>query len=457
MTPEEARSLLGVTPGATAEEIKHAVRKLSVRYHPDRHVGATPDLLELAQREFARVRQAEEVLLASDGQPESCAGDDHDAAYSQGCELIASEDSADQSRAFQLLLHAALAGHADAQAWVGHCLERGIGTPMNSAEGLKWNLAAAMQENPAAQLAAGMQYWEGRGAPKDADTAIEWIERAAFNGHRAAQMSMANYHRTIMEQLAAKRPFGEADLSQHHHHQNQAAHWQRLAAEQGVAEAQFELAVRLKVDATTDAQLIEAWKWLVAAAQSGFPRAQWLAGQAFSEFGGSTWRRATTDYMVAREQFEQAVAQDFLPAAFSLAQLLEAGKGGPEDASRAAKLYERVALEGDEYEASLAKARLALLCYAGRGVPKDLRKAKELSKEAALELYKEIGLNDDTRKFGFSKDMDGGEARFLFGLLCARGLGVSKDKSKARSYLRSALEQGHPQAKAELDALRRWW
>ncbi len=63
MTPEEARSLLGVTPGATAEEIKHAVRKLSVRYHPDRHVGANAELVQLAQREFSRVQEAGRTLI----------------------------------------------------------------------------------------------------------------------------------------------------------------------------------------------------------------------------------------------------------------------------------------------------------------------------------------------------------------------------------------------------------
>ena len=58
----QAREILGVGPSATAAEISKRFRELSVKYHPDRHVGATPVLKELAAKEFAKFVQAVEIL-----------------------------------------------------------------------------------------------------------------------------------------------------------------------------------------------------------------------------------------------------------------------------------------------------------------------------------------------------------------------------------------------------------
>ena len=55
--------ILGVTPGASQEEIKAAFRQRALETHPDR---ADEDEKEAAQEEFLRVREAFEVL--SDGE-----------------------------------------------------------------------------------------------------------------------------------------------------------------------------------------------------------------------------------------------------------------------------------------------------------------------------------------------------------------------------------------------------
>src|ERR671932_1222604 len=50
--------LLGVTPGASAEEIQAAYRRLAKAYHPDLNAGSA-----LAEARMARVNVAKSVLL----------------------------------------------------------------------------------------------------------------------------------------------------------------------------------------------------------------------------------------------------------------------------------------------------------------------------------------------------------------------------------------------------------
>ena len=48
--------VLGVSPGATDEEIKKAYRKLSRQYHPDANVNSPHP--EIAEEKFKEVQQA---------------------------------------------------------------------------------------------------------------------------------------------------------------------------------------------------------------------------------------------------------------------------------------------------------------------------------------------------------------------------------------------------------------
>ena len=58
--------ILGVSKDATQEEIKKAYRKLSLKYHPDKHVGDTPEEQKKNEELFKDVAQAYSVL----GDPE---------------------------------------------------------------------------------------------------------------------------------------------------------------------------------------------------------------------------------------------------------------------------------------------------------------------------------------------------------------------------------------------------
>lgn len=59
--------VLGVSRGATPEEIKSAYRKQAQRYHPDRVSHLGEELQQLAQQKFLEIQKAYEILSNGTG------------------------------------------------------------------------------------------------------------------------------------------------------------------------------------------------------------------------------------------------------------------------------------------------------------------------------------------------------------------------------------------------------
>lgn len=58
--------ILGVQKNATEDEIKKAYRKLSLKYHPDRHVNDTPEQKKEAEEKFKEIAEAYDTLSDKD-------------------------------------------------------------------------------------------------------------------------------------------------------------------------------------------------------------------------------------------------------------------------------------------------------------------------------------------------------------------------------------------------------
>ena len=57
--------ILGITKNATNVEVKKAYRKMAVKYHPDKLIGVSEDIKNLAEEKFLAVKEAYEQIMKS--------------------------------------------------------------------------------------------------------------------------------------------------------------------------------------------------------------------------------------------------------------------------------------------------------------------------------------------------------------------------------------------------------
>ena len=62
---EKWYKILGITKNATNVEVKKAYRKMAVKYHPDKLIGVSEDIKNLAEEKFLAVKEAYEQIMKS--------------------------------------------------------------------------------------------------------------------------------------------------------------------------------------------------------------------------------------------------------------------------------------------------------------------------------------------------------------------------------------------------------
>jgi localization factor PodJL len=147
---------------------------------------------------------------------------------------------------------AAVQGDASAQFEVASRLAEGKGTDQDLIEASQWYQRAAAQGFPMAQFRLGTLYERGIGVKPDSQRAQVWYERAAGQGNVKAMHNLAV--------LIASRP--NADYKT-------AAGWFTAAADHGLSDSQFNLAILYENGMGVEKNAIEAYKWFVLAAKSG--------------------------------------------------------------------------------------------------------------------------------------------------------------------------------------------
>lgn len=129
-------------------------------------------------------------------------------------------------------------GLADAQANVGWLYQSGRGVKQNYEKALFWYQKAAAQEQAVAQNNLGVLFEYGYGVTKDLAQARQWYRKSAEQGYRFGQYNLAQL---ILNANAEKH--------------DEAIHWLKQAAAQGVAQASAKLtALGIAVDAKTNTQ-----------------------------------------------------------------------------------------------------------------------------------------------------------------------------------------------------------
>jgi TPR repeat protein len=311
-------------------------------------------------------------------------------------------------------------GNADSQLAYGFCLPN--------------------SEDSSIDFARGVHYFKHRKGPStDLTTAAHFFKLDAYQNHLLpsdAQNALAPLlwdGRGIPRDLIA------------------GASYFRLAADNGVAEAQYCYGIWLLACSVGDQNIEKAARYLKLSAETGNPDGQFVvAGMAENGIGIFD----SVDLDLAVRNYERC--SDLRPArAACFAWCLQTGRGIPIDFTVAAEFFKKAADSND------ANGLNGFGCCLerGEGVDPDIDRAISYYRSAATlfhpdALYnfgrcREYGrgidrdLNQAVKYYRLAAEMNNPAAQNSFGICLERGTGVHKNQSLAAQFYRLAAEQGH--------------
>ena len=258
---------------------------------------------------------------------------DADAQYNLGfCYEHGQGVTKNRSEAMKWYRKAAEQGHAYAQSRLGFCYKYGRGVTQNYTEAVKWWRKAAEQGNSGAQCGLGICYEEGQGVPQDYTEAVKWYRKAAEQGNTYAQEKMNDYKTKQSNTSTAARQSTNNNTTttvnarslvetgmRHYNAKNyaEAVKWFRKAAEQGNADAQYNLGACYYNGQGVTKDYTEAVKWIRKAAEQGFAGAQYNLGNCYYKGNG-----VTQNYTEAVKWYRKAAEQGNAEAQYHLGELL---------------------------------------------------------------------------------------------------------------------------------------
>ena len=182
---------------------------------------------------------------------------------------------------------AAAQGYAISQKNLGGMYENGRGVPQDYETAVEWYKLSAKQGDAGAQHNLGRMYENGLGVSKNYKTAVEWYKLVAEQGYAPAQDKIEELQRKISEQKPSSTLTAEKSApptTKGNYWKGQVAYrnqdyatalreWGPLA-NQGNANALFNLGVMYQYGQGVPQNYKTAIKWFRLAAKQGHPRAQ---------------------------------------------------------------------------------------------------------------------------------------------------------------------------------------
>jgi len=154
----------------------------------------------------------------------------------------------------------------------------------------------------------------------------------------------------------------------------QAAAWHRKAAEQGNAQAQYNLGDLYDHGRGVPQDYAQAAFWYRKAAEQGNAASQFMLGDLYRQGQG-----VPQDYSQAAFWYRKSAEQGFAPAQYNLGLLYDKGQYVPQDYAQAALWYSKAAEQG----VPDAQCILGAWYGMGQGVPQDYAEAYFWSDVAA--------------------------------------------------------------------------
>ncbi|MEE9492857.1 MAG: tetratricopeptide repeat protein [Gammaproteobacteria bacterium] len=215
------------------------------------------------------------------------------------------------------------------------------------------NLASAQQGNADAEYETGIMYLKGQGTIADRVEGLEWLQRAADQGHSKATRKLAR-------------------------EQKNSQKFSRLVkkAEQGNANAQYDVGMMLDTGRGTNIDHQVAFNWLSMAAEQGHKKSLTQMGIRLYKGEG-----VSRDAQRAVEQFSK-VADSEVIAQYYLGEAYAEGMGVKKDLEESLTWYNRAAVGG--FGRAVGKA-INIEEQIKRGKHKRTQVAKESSIKKTIE------------------------------------------------------------------------
>ena len=215
----------------------------------------------------------------------------------------------------------------------------------------------------------------------------------------------------------------------------EAAHWYKLASQQGNREGTFAYAMALLNGVGVPKDPAAAKRMFEAAARQGHAGAWYNLGvMALQSDGGH-------DYATAFDAFSKASAAGDLDAMFALATLCRAGEGTPRDDARAAGLFKAAA----DQKHPGAELEYGIMAFNGEGTPKDEAAAAKYFHFAAMQ-GNPVAANRLARLYAAGRGIDKNLLEAARWHILARAKGIPD------GWLDSMVNQLSPADRARVDS-----
>ena len=258
----------------------------------------------------------------------------------------AGEIANNAAESIEEFIRAAEGGDPGAQSRLAFAFETGRGVPVDPAAAVEWHRRAAKQGEVASQAALGRALLNGVGTEKQQLRGLHWLRQAAWAGepNAQAQLGAAFLHGIGRARVRVNR--------------QKAEKWLHAASEQGIAQAQYDLAT-LYYDRDDDELGLE---WLREAVGQDLPQAHSLLSARYREGRG-----VPLDDVESLRLLRRAAELGDREAQNEYGLVLRAGHRVERNYRESFKWFERSALGGDID----AQFNLGLAYFYGTGVERD--------------------------------------------------------------------------------------
>jgi TPR repeat protein len=200
------------------------------------------------------------------------------------------------------------------------------GLKTNYAEAEKWFTKAAEQDAGDARFRLG-NFYNNYKEPRDYGKALLWLKRAAEGGHHVAMYDLAR----LLQQ-------GKPGIAKN---DKVALEWMTKAADEGLLQAQIQLAEMYGHGQNVAKNIPEALKWTMKIANDPGASVFWIdkAGDIFFE----GWETVPKNYPMARRFYERAAAKGDATALTRLADMYRNGLGVEKDEAKADEYLKKAA------------------------------------------------------------------------------------------------------------------